>query len=203
MQNHPMRNLVMLIACSLFSIYLQAQTQPKTNIAELEVKDSSGTIEKAGEHAQTEGKFVFQEREKIASFSEKDITGTRFNLKELAGKIVVLNFWFINCGPCRQEMPDLNEVVEEYKNNPNVVFIAFSLDEKYSIKEFLKTNPFQYNIIDNSRFISEKYGINSYPTHVVLDREGKVLFHTTGLAMNTVSWVKKSIDDALKATTPQ
>lgn len=140
---------------------------------------------------------------KIASFSEKDMNGIKYNLKELAGKVVVLNFWFINCPPCRQEIPALNEVVETFKDNKDVVFIAVALDPKYDIIEFLKTNPFQYNIIDNARYIASKYNVNSYPTHVVLDKQGKVLFHTSGFGMSTVGWVKKSIEAGLNDTVLQ
>ncbi len=139
----------------------------------------------------------FRTGEKITPFREKDMLGNRFNLKELIGKVVVLNFWFINCPPCRMEMPELNEMVEEYKMNPDVVFIAVALDSKYDIEDFLKSHPFAYHIIDNGGYIAQQYGINSYPTHAVVDRQGKVLFHTTGLATNTVQWVKKSIDEAL------
>jgi len=139
----------------------------------------------------------------IASFKESDMNGNKYSLKELTGKVVVLNFWFINCPPCRQEMPELNEMVESFKNNKDVVFIAVALDQKYEIKEFLKTNPFIYNIIYDGLYISQKYNVTSYPTHVVLDKQGKVVFHTSGLALNTVPWVKKSIDAALTETATQ
>jgi thiol-disulfide isomerase/thioredoxin len=129
----------------------------------------------------------------ISLFSEKDINGTKFNQKDLVGKVVVLNFWFINCPPCRREMPELNELVEHYKTEKDVVFIAVALDMRYVIQEFLKTNPFNYNIIDNGRYIAGKYGINLFPTHVVVDRQGRILFHTSGYALNTVAWVKKAI----------
>lgn len=134
---------------------------------------------------------------KTFSFTEKDMQGTRFSLKELKGKIIVLNFWFINCPPCRMEIPQLNELVETYKENPDVVFIAVSLDDKYDITDFLKNNPFKYHIIDGGRYIASRYGINAYPTHVVLDKEGKVLFHTSGFGMSTVYWLKKSIEAGL------
>lgn len=142
----------------------------------------------------------FTTGEKIAPFNERDIKGNKFTLKELAGKVVVLNFWFINCPPCRMEIPQLNELVANYQNNPDVVFIAIALDEKYEIQEFLKTNPFRYNIIDRGRYIASKYTINLYPTHVVLDKEGKVVFHSSGLSMGTVPWIKKSIDAGLAGT---
>lgn len=134
---------------------------------------------------------------KITTFSERDMYGTKFNLKELLGKVVVLNFWFINCMPCRMEMPDLNELVNDFKENSEVVFIAIALDNKYSIEDFLKTQPFNYHIIDNGNFLARQYGVSSFPTHVVVDRQGKVLFHTTGLGSTTVPWVKKSIREAL------
>ncbi|MBI2282265.1 MAG: TlpA family protein disulfide reductase [Bacteroidetes bacterium] len=143
-----------------------------------------------------ESKF-FITGQKIASFGERDMNGNKFVLKELQGKVVVLNFWFINCPPCRMEIPQLNELVTDYRQNPDVVFIAVALDEKYEIREFLKTNPFLYNIIDGGRYIASKYGITLYPTHVVLDREGKAVFHSSGLSMGTVPWIKKSIEASL------
>ncbi len=142
----------------------------------------------------------FKTGEKIASFNERDINGNKFNLKELTGKVVVLNFWFINCPPCRQEIPDLNELADKYRDNPDVVFIAVALDAKYDINDFLKTNPFRYHIIDDGRYIASRYGINSYPTNVVLDKQGKVVFHSTGFSMNTVAWVQKSIAAGLNET---
>lgn len=146
----------------------------------------------------------FKTGKKIASFSDRDINGNKYNLKDLAaaGKVVVLNFWFIGCPPCRKEIPELNELVESYKENKEVVFIAVALDLKYDIKDFLKTNPYQYNIIENGRYIADRYGIHLYPTHAVVNREGNVIFHTSGLAMNTVGWIKKSIDAALNNTLP-
>jgi thiol-disulfide isomerase/thioredoxin len=142
----------------------------------------------------------FRTGQTISSFKEKDINGVKYNLKELQGKIVVLNFWFINCPPCRQEIPHLNDMVESYKDNKDVVFIAVALDEKYDLEQFLKTMPYNYNIIDKGRYIAQQYGINAYPTHVILDKQGKVIFHTSGFGMGTVSWLKKSIEAGLNET---
>ena len=142
----------------------------------------------------------FKTGAKIQSFSERDMGGEKFNLKEMAnsGKVVVLNFWFINCPPCRMEIPQLNETVDAYQQNKDVVFIAIALDDKYALEKFLKTLPFNYHIIDNGRYIATQYGINSFPTHLVLNKEGKVLFHTSGLGSGTVTWLRKSIDAALE-----
>ncbi len=150
----------------------------------------------------TESKF-FKTGEKLHSFSERDMHGTKYQLKQLIGKVVVLNFWFINCPPCRQEIPDLNDMVDSYKDNKDVVFIAIALDQRYDLEQFLKTSPYHYNIIDNGRYIASQYGVTLYPTHVVIDRTGKVLFHTSGLSGGTIPWLKKSIASALAASAVQ
>jgi len=116
----------------------------------------------------------------------------------------VLNFWFVGCPPCRAEIPQLNKIVDKYKDSSNVVFIAVALDEAYAIKEFTQTTPFKYHIIDNGRYIAQgTYGISLYPTHVIIDKEGIVRFHTSGLAPGTITWINKTIDSLLAAEQPQ
>lgn len=57
------------------------------------------------------------------AFKDRDINGVKLDTKkELAGKILVINFWFIGCPPCRAEIPDLNEIADQYKDNKDVVF---------------------------------------------------------------------------------
>ena len=134
----------------------------------------------------------------IGSFIARDINGNKYKIKELTGKVVVINFWFIGCAPCLTEIPELNKVVEEYKDSSNVVFLAVGLDEKDRIETFLEQKPFLYNIIDNGRYISHKYSITSYPTNLVLDKNGKVLFHSAGYSAGVVPWIRKSIKKALE-----
>ena len=142
-----------------------------------------------------ESKF-FTTGKKIASFKEKDMDGNKFSLKDLTGKIAVLNFWFIGCPPCREEIPALNKIVEKYKDNPDVVFIAIALDDIYALKDFLQRHPFKYHIIDNGRYIAQgNYSISSYPTNVIVDRTGIVRFHTSGGGPLNSRWIEKTLDD--------
>lgn len=134
----------------------------------------------------------------ISNFKTTDMYGNKYNLKELRGKVVVLNFWFVNCPPCKKEIPELNKIVAEYQQQKDVVFLAIALDDKAALEEFLKNLPFQYNIIDSGMFIAQQYRITSYPTHVVVDKEGIVKFHTTGLGLGTIKWLRSSIQEALQ-----
>ena len=186
----------------VFSGKYGLQLQPDKKTALL-VRLPEGQLPQFSNTSRPRESPFFKTGERIPSFNEKDMAGERFNLKEMTGKVVVLNFWFINCPPCRQEIPALNELVESYKNNPKVVFLAVALDEKNELEDFLKASPFNYHIISNGRFTTSKYGIMAYPTHVVLDKQGKLLFHTSGLEGGTLHWLKRSIEAGLNDTVPQ
>lgn len=140
----------------------------------------------------------FNTGEVMEPFSTHDINGNKIKLKELRGKVVVLNFWFIGCPACMQEIPELNKLVDDYKNNANVVFLAVALDGRYDLKKFLKQTEFKYDIIDDGRYIASNYKIGLYPTSVILDKEGKVAFHTVGFAVNSPYWMRKTINEGLK-----
>lgn len=139
----------------------------------------------------------FREGEKFRFEKMKDLAGIKYDFKADTGKVVVFNFWFINCPPCKQEIPELNELVEKYKQNKSVVFIAIALDDNYALKDFLKAMPFKYNVVGDGRYYAEKYGVKSYPTHVIVGKDGLVKFSTVGLAPNTIHWVDKTINEAL------
>jgi len=173
--------------------YILAKLTPQ----EIHRRDSLRVIREEKMPMPAESKF-FVTGEKISVFKTTDMNGNRWDLKELKGKVVVLNFWFVGCPPCRKEIPELNKLVEEYKDNKDVVFIALALDDKYAIQEFIKTTPFNYHIVDGGRYIAEgKYGIHLYPTHVIVDKEGVVRFHTSGYQSNLPLWLRKTIDQSL------
>lgn len=148
-----------------------------------------------------ESKF-FKKGEKFNLGKVKDIQGNKIDLKENKGRITVVNFWFINCPPCRVEIPDLNELVNKYGSD-SVRFVAVALDQKYDLENFIRTMPFKYQIVDEGRYLAQNYNIQSYPTHVVVDKEGKVYFHTSGLFTNTVYYLEKCIKELLNKTEAQ
>jgi thiol-disulfide isomerase/thioredoxin len=131
-------------------------------------------------------------------FNDKDINGEKFDLKKMAGKVFVINFWFVGCPPCRAEIPDLNGIVEHYKDNKDVVFIAVCLDDADRIRQYIAINPFYYHIIDNGRYISEKYGVHLYPTNLVVNKEGRVAFSSVSNQSSNAYWITKTIDEALQ-----
>ncbi|UYZ59677.1 TlpA family protein disulfide reductase [Hymenobacter latericus] len=135
----------------------------------------------------------FKTGQAMAPFKVWDINGRKYDSKELLGKVVVLNFWFIGCPPCRREIPDLNRLVEQNAQRPDVVFLAVALDEKFAIQKFTKDNPFAYAHIPGARALAQRYGVRAFPTNVVLDKEGKVVFHALSHP-NIAGFMQKAID---------
>lgn len=132
------------------------------------------------------------------AFSATDLNGNTYKLDELKGKTVVLNFWFIGCKPCVMEMPHLNKLVEKY-GNENVVFIAFALDNEAALRKFLVKNPFNYNIIPDAGIIAqETYNVNSFPTSIIIDKQGNVQDYLIGYSEDVDEKLMTFIDKSLE-----
>lgn len=80
--------------------------------------------------------------------------GVNQALSQYKGKIIVLNFWATWCSPCREEMPELSQLYEEYKSK-NVVVLGVAVDELALVKEFSQATPVSYPL-----FAAENDGMN-------------------------------------------
>ena len=114
------------------------------------------------------------------AFSVTALSGKHYDGAALRGKVVVLNFWFIGCAPCKAEIPGLNQLVAEFKGQ-DVIFLAFALDSAEDLRDFLKKTVFNYEVIpDAGKLVEEQFKISSFPTHIIIDRSGAVEAVMTG-----------------------
>ena len=136
----------------------------------------------------------------LPDFVFKDILGNTYTPEDIKGKVVVINLWFISCAPCIEEMPELNKLVKEYENNDAVLFLALALDEKGPrLNTFLETHVFNYNIVPDSQdYIIKKLQTNSFPTHIVLDKNSNVVFTLSGFTPGVGELIKSSINSFLE-----
>ncbi|NOT73575.1 MAG: TlpA family protein disulfide reductase [Cyclobacteriaceae bacterium] len=109
---------------------------------------------------------------RLPEFKLVTAAGKEFKSSSLAGKIVVLNFWFTGCVPCRIEMPSLNKVVEHYKDRNDVVFLAPALDKPDALTRFLEKHAFNYQILAESKELNDQLKLGIYPTHLIVDKSG-------------------------------
>jgi peroxiredoxin len=112
-------------------------------------------------------------------FELRGLDGKMYALKDLKGKIVVLNFWFIACKPCVNEMPVLNTIKNSY-DRKKVVFLALSLDSKDAVNSFLQNHQFNYIQLPGAAKVHQKYRLDAYPVSIVIDARGIVSFVQVG-----------------------
>lgn len=124
------------------------------------------------------------------SFAAITMDGSKLDTAMLKGKVVVLNLWFINCPNCREEIKQLNQIVDQYKDNKDVVFIALAASKKADLEKFLIKNPFKYQVVPSAEMIIfSKFGTPDkkgeidmpFPMHYVLDRSGRISMKMQGL----------------------
>jgi thiol-disulfide isomerase/thioredoxin len=133
---------------------------------------------------------------KADTFKEISLRNEKIDTKKMLGDVIVYNFWFTTCGPCKAEMPKLNQLKEKYKDK-NVHFVAIALDEGYKIASFLKTTPLTYDIIAEGRWIAEMFGITAYPTNIIVDKKGIVQFYEIGYKSDIEERMSSTLDEYL------
>ena len=113
-------------------------------------------------------------------FEVTTLTGERFALKEQLGKVVLLDFWATWCGPCVAEMPHLQKLYEKYQGEPDVVFLAISIDEGRNVVErFIEKNKYTFPVA-HAPEIQKKYGVRGIPTLILIGRDGRIHYRTIG-----------------------
>jgi thiol-disulfide isomerase/thioredoxin len=115
------------------------------------------------------------------------LDGTTINVKDLRGKVVLVNFWATTCGPCRREFPNMKKLYEKYKPQ-GYEMIAYSCgDDDETLRAFVAKEEHPWLV--GSLLISKRngikdynefYGIRAIPTTFLLDRNGIVRFMMIG-----------------------
>ena len=108
-----------------------------------------------------------------------DVEGRPQALKQWQGKVLVLNFWATWCPPCREEMPELSAMQDQYKGQ-NLLIVGLSTDDLEQTKKFIKTAPVSYPILagDTAAMnLAESLGNDRgiLPYTVIVDTKGAVV----------------------------
>ena len=108
-------------------------------------------------------------------FSFKDLNGNLVTNESMKGKIIVIKCWYIHCTPCIREFPQVNKLVEEYKDQKDILFISLAEDSVEQLKAFLIRKPLSYAVIPDMKvYMNEALQLNSFPTHFILNKEGMI-----------------------------
>lgn len=182
----------------LSEITSSGQEASETDLTENETEESDGaetevseniTADKEDTEEETENKETEPTAVPAIDFTLTDQFGNSHTLSEYKGKTVFLNFWATWCPPCQAEMPDIQAIYEEYDTEGEDALIVLGVaapdygNEKSEeeIKDFLEENGYTYPVVmDTGGNVFTQYGVYSYPTTFMIDRDGNVFGYVTG-----------------------
>jgi thiol-disulfide isomerase/thioredoxin len=135
------------------------------------------------------------------------LDGGSLKLSDFADKVLIVNIWATWCGPCRQEMPELVKISNEYKTRGLVVLgLATTYNEhndQAHVKEYIRTQNVPYQIVWDDGTLSAPLvqmvqAQSVIPQSFVISRDGRIVKHFTGFnPYSTPQLMRQAIEEAL------
>ena len=125
-------------------------------------------------------KEITENVNKAPNFSLKSVSDSLYVLDEMKGKVVLLNFWAIFCGPCRLEIPDFNDLYDKYNKRGFEILGISTIDTKQNLEKFLKAYKMDYPVLYGTsqeiQNVTSAYGgIYSIPQSFLIDKKGEII----------------------------
>ncbi len=135
------------------------------------------------------------------NFTIQTLDGEQISLDQLSGKIVVMDFWATWCGPCVSSVPELKDLTKKYPQS-KLELISFSADnDQQSWRDFIAKKNMEWpQYWDHDGRIRDAFGVNAFPTYVVIDPEGFIQERIVGL--NPQQSVVARLKDTLRTMLP-
>jgi peroxiredoxin len=132
-------------------------------------------------------------------FALKTDSGRNVRLTEQRGMVVLINFWASWCGPCRQEMPELEKLYTKYRQAGFVLW-GVNVDDNVTSALTLakKLNTHFPTLLDQEKTVSRLYNVSVMPSTVLVDREGKVRYWHRGYKPGYEKTYESQIRELLK-----
>jgi peroxiredoxin len=131
-----------------------------------------------------------------ANFKLRDLKGDEVSLASLRGKVVFLNIWATWCAPCREEMPSIESLYNNFKASKDFVVLAVSQDtDGATVRPFVEQNHLQFMVLlDPRNEVGERYDVNGIPETFIIGRDGRIVAHHVG----PYDWSNADIREALQ-----
>ena len=122
--------------------------------------------------------------ETVPAFSATTVDGSKWSLSQFRGKLIVVNFWATWCGPCRKELPELEQLHEVYSQQ-GLEVVGVSNEDPDVIREFLTAQAITFPTLDDGDHqLHHLYDVTSLPTTLVIGQDGTLLDRIEGYAGN-------------------
>jgi peroxiredoxin len=161
----------------------------RLRVAQLDAAGTQLTIEPTNEETSVSIGF------KAPDFTLADTDKNVYNLKQLRGKIVFLEFWSVSCPFCKEILPRVNSLIKS-KGGKDLVALAIAKEEnREELEAHLKQHPRDARVVPNEKATWQSYDKPSItPTFYLIDREGFVRFSGKGASPEQIRIIEKLID---------
>ena len=123
-----------------------------------------------------------KDSQKAPNFFLKDLNGKKVELKSFKEKVVFINFWATWCGSCKDEMPSMESLWQQFKGK-GFVLLSISVDYEGSkpVKEFIKKYHYTFPVLlDPKCETLDLYKVKGIPTTILIDKNRKMIGKATG-----------------------
>jgi thiol-disulfide isomerase/thioredoxin len=130
------------------------------------------------------------------NFQLKDLQGNVVDANAFKGKVIFLNLWATWCGPCRVEMPSIQELYNSV-DKEKIAFIMLSLDnpnQQHKIVKYIEDKKFDFPVYVLSGGVTEQLNVPSIPTTFVISKDGLIKSKKIGAANYNTERVKKMLE---------
>lgn len=136
--------------------------------------------------------------EQAPDWKLKDPSGKEVTLKDLRGKIVLLDFWGTWCYPCVKALLKIQAIYDKFTNNGvEVIGISCNEPSKAEPAQFIKNKNITYRLLLNGDDVANKYHLSSFPTIYIIGKDGKILYTYEGYSDSLEINLGKIIEENL------
>ncbi|KEK23220.1 redoxin domain-containing protein [Bacillus gaemokensis] len=164
--------VVVLLCLAGYAVYEQFGKDEKQVVREESVQSEAAMKEVIAKNGIEVGKVA-------PDFELSKLDGTKVKLSDLKGKKVILNFWATWCGPCQQEMPDMEAFYKKHKDDVEILAVNYTVSERANgeekVKKFAEEKGITFPVLlDKDISVTTTYKVITIPTSYFVDTKGVI-----------------------------
>ncbi len=189
--------------------YLNAPSQQGGKEKEISEQEAKEPYADSKDKEQASDQNASSDEMAAPIFSGTDQNGVVHRLEDYEGKVIFLNFWATWCGPCNAEIPDVQELYEDYGENKGDVIVLGVVNPRNAdnphasdigeqeLRDFIQNGGYRFpSIFDASGDLFSDYQISAFPTTFIIDKNGNITGYAQGALTKDI--MVNAVEDALK-----
>ena len=134
-----------------------------------------------------------------AEFTLVALDGEQIRFADLRGKVVLLDFWFSACPPCRKALPQLRRIAKNYDDD-SFVLIGVSVDKDLAkLESFVEKEGMDWpHVWDPGHDVAQAFNVTVFPSYLLLDYEGRPVRFAKGWNRRTEQWLSGAVKTQIK-----